>query len=133
MTRIAYVMHNSLRRHALRDGVVSLGGPSSPTAQKPLGIEVRNSLLLGGRESLARPESGVHCPYKWKIQSKEVVRPVPTVLRPSHVQRSFDALIDAVGEIGCGNRCYELDDLFLIELLAESVDIVLVNSARIPG
>lgn len=51
----------------------------------------------------------------------------------SHVHRSFEALIDAVGEIGCGNRCYELDDLFLIELLAESVDILLVNSARIPG
>ena len=53
--------------------------------------------------------------------------------RPLHVYRSFEALIDAVGEIGRGNRRYELNDLFLIEVLAESLDILLVNPARIPG
>jgi len=53
--------------------------------------------------------------------------------RPLHVYRSFEALIDAVGEIGRGNRRYELNDLFLIEAFAESLDILLVNPTRIPG
>ena len=57
---------------------------------------------------------------------------VPTSARPSHVHWSLEALVDPVGEIGCGNRRDKLDDLFLIEVLAERVDIVLVNSAGIP-
>src|SRR5262245_19516100 len=51
----------------------------------------------------------------------------------SHVHRSLEALVDPVREIGGGNRRDKLDDLFLIEVLAEGVDVVLVNSTRISG
>src|SRR5215469_1228108 len=73
--------------------------------------------------------------YRRTLQSSCLLR-FPKKLeaaRPLHVYRGFEALVDAVGEIGRGNRRYELNDLFFIEVLAESLDILLVNPARIPG
>ena len=53
--------------------------------------------------------------------------------RPLHVYGSFEAFVDAIGKIGRGSRDYQLNNLFLVEVLAESLHILLVNAARIPG
>ena len=88
-----------------------------------------------------RPSSKVRCPPQIdgklaadSMRAAEMSQShVASAAWPSDVHRNFEALIDAIGEIGRGSRDYELNNLFLVKVLAEILEILFVNSPRIPG